>query len=115
MVIIPHGWGACAEQTQPGPRQARHHGVQGLAIKTTGFILTYIYRLSGCYQYPDEAGFDCANLVVSVIESGLLKPLLRPPPPDLDCGAELFEDPKGFNGAHRVCACIVIFSMRICG
>jgi hypothetical protein len=52
---------------------------RGLTSKTAGYILKDISRFLGCYLYPDEAGFDLANLVISIFKLGLLKPLLCSP------------------------------------
>ena len=49
---------------------------RGLSSKTAGYILKDINRFLGCYLFPDEAGFDLANLMISIFKLGLLKPLL---------------------------------------
>ena len=49
---------------------------RGLESKTASHIMRDISRFFGCFQFSNEAGQDLPNLMVSIFNHGLLKPLL---------------------------------------
>lgn len=51
-----------------------------LNVKTVGYIMRDITRFLGCFVFPDEAGLDLANLLVSVFRSGAFKQVLTSTP-----------------------------------